>query len=160
AISCAIRSAPSRPRCARTSWSWCARSSRWSCAGASDARPARATLDRSLGPEGRMIGGVGRRGFMALLAGAGVSSARAAWAQPSAQLRRVAVLFPFDAQDPEARNRVRGFRLGLRDLDWVEGRNVTVEYRFAGGARESIERNAAELVAWKPEVIVTFSTPA
>ena len=107
-----------------------------------------------------MIGGVGRRGFMALLAGAGASSAWAAWAQPSAQLRRVAVLFPFDAQDPEARNRVRGFRLGLRDLDWIEGRNVTVEFRFAGGARESIERNAAELVAWKPEVIVTFSTPA
>jgi putative ABC transport system substrate-binding protein len=106
-----------------------------------------------------MSGGVGRRAFIALLAGAGISAAPAARAQSPQRTRKVAVLFPFAAADPEARSRLRGLRLGLRDLEWIEGRNVEMNVRFAGGAREAIEQQAAELVAWKPDVIVVFSTP-
>ena len=47
------------------------------------------------------------------------------------------------------------FRGGLRELGWVEGRNLTIEARWAEGSRERLEQMAAELVASKPHVIVT-----
>lgn len=47
------------------------------------------------------------------------------------------------------------FRSGLRDLGWVEGRNLTIEERWAAGSRERLELMAAELVTSKPDVIVT-----
>jgi ABC-type uncharacterized transport system substrate-binding protein len=47
------------------------------------------------------------------------------------------------------------FRSGLHDLGWVEGRNLTIEARWAAGSRERLDQMAAELVASKPHVIVT-----
>jgi putative ABC transport system substrate-binding protein len=47
------------------------------------------------------------------------------------------------------------FRAGLRDLGWLEGRNLTIEARWAEGSRERLELMAAELVTLKPHVIVT-----
>lgn len=47
------------------------------------------------------------------------------------------------------------FRAGLRDLGWVEGRNLSIEARWAEGSRERLDLMAAELVALKPHVIVT-----
>jgi putative tryptophan/tyrosine transport system substrate-binding protein len=61
-------------------------------------------------------------------------------------------------KDPEAINRVKAFRLGMRDLGWIEGRNVQIEYRFAGTSLESINKNVAELVRLTPDVIVAHST--
>jgi ABC-type uncharacterized transport system substrate-binding protein len=58
-----------------------------------------------------------------------------------------------------------GFRLladldgGLRDLGYVEGRNVVIEYRDAGGKVERLPALAAELVALKVDVIMAESTP-
>jgi putative ABC transport system substrate-binding protein len=52
------------------------------------------------------------------------------------------------------------FRQGLRDLGHVEGRNVVIEYRDAGGKFERLPTLAAELVALKVDVIVAPSTPA
>jgi putative tryptophan/tyrosine transport system substrate-binding protein len=49
---------------------------------------------------------------------------------------------------------------GLRDLGWIEGQNLTVEYRWASGKTEQLTSMAAELVRLKPDVIVTSSTPA
>ena len=83
----------------------------------------------------------------------------AAWAQSPQQARRVGVLLPFDENDPEAKNRFKQFRLGMRDLDWIEGRNVLIDFRFAGGNLESIKRGAAELIKAAPEVILVYSTP-
>jgi putative ABC transport system substrate-binding protein len=102
---------------------------------------------------------IGRREFIALLGGAGASLTRAGWAQSSRQIRRVGMLLALDEKDPEAKNRAKEFRLGMRDLGWVEGRNIKIDYRFAGTNLESIDRNAAELVASAPEVIVANSTP-
>jgi putative ABC transport system substrate-binding protein len=64
-----------------------------------------------------------RREFITTVVGA------AAWpllvrAQQSARMRRVGVLLPFDEGDAEAKNRFKQFRLGMRDLDWIEDRNV------------------------------------
>ena len=107
-----------------------------------------------------MTGGIGRRGFIAFLGGAGACLARAARAQSSQGTRRVAMLLALDENDPEAKLRVKEFRLGMRDLGWVEGRNLEIEIRYAGTRREAIERQAAELIALTPEVILANSTPS
>jgi putative ABC transport system substrate-binding protein len=57
-------------------------------------------------------------------------------------------------------NLVGPFREGLRDLGYVEGRNVVIEYRWAEGKYERFPTLIAELIAQKVEVIVTAGTPA
>ena len=52
------------------------------------------------------------------------------------------------------------FTQGMRELGYVEGKNIVSEWRFADGKYERLPRLAAELVRLKPEVIVTHSTPA
>jgi putative ABC transport system substrate-binding protein len=54
---------------------------------------------------------------------------------------------------------IDGLRMGLRDLGWIEGRNLTLELRFGDGQLEKLPRLAAELVANQVDVIVTGSTP-
>jgi putative tryptophan/tyrosine transport system substrate-binding protein len=55
---------------------------------------------------------------------------------------------------------VEAFRQGLRELGWVEGQNIVVEYRYADGKFERLPDLAAELVQLKVEVIVATPTPA
>ena len=100
-----------------------------------------------------------RREFITLLGG----GAAATWplparAQHTDQMRRVGMLLGLDEKDPEAINRVRAFRLGMRDLGWIEGRNVQIDYRFAGNNPESINKNVTELVQLAPDVIVAHTT--
>ena len=52
---------------------------------------------------------------------------------------------------------MEAFRAGLRDLGYVEGRNITIELRFADGIIERLPGLAAELVALKPALIVAGS---
>jgi len=52
------------------------------------------------------------------------------------------------------------FRSGMRELGYVEGRNLLIEARFAEGSSEALERFAVELVALKPQIIVTQGGPA
>ena len=73
-------------------------------------------------------------------------------------MRRVGMLLGLDEKDPETNSRVRAFRLGMRDLGWVEGRNVQIEYRFAGTNLESINKHVAELIRLAPDVIVANSS--
>jgi putative ABC transport system substrate-binding protein len=106
---------------------------------------------------------VKRREFITLFGSTAVawplSLRAAASAQSPQQARRVGVLLPFDENDPEAKNRLKQFRLGMRDLDWIEGRNVLIDFWFAGGNLESIKRGVAELIKAAPEVILVYSTP-
>jgi putative tryptophan/tyrosine transport system substrate-binding protein len=55
--------------------------------------------------------------------------------------------------DPEGRARIAAFREGLRSLGWIEGRNIQIEYRWAAGDLQRLSEYAAELVAWKPDII-------
>ena len=58
-------------------------------------------------------------------------------------------------------DRLRAFREGLNDTGYVEGRNVTIEYRWAEGRNDRLPALAAELVRLPVNVIVSFgSTPA
>jgi putative tryptophan/tyrosine transport system substrate-binding protein len=54
---------------------------------------------------------------------------------------------------------IEALHSGLRELGYVEGRNLKVEYRFGGGD-ESLDVLAAELAALNPDAIVTLGTPA
>ena len=75
---------------------------------------------------------------------------RAAGAQPAARALRLGVLL---YSDPGTDPNFRAFRDGLRDLGWVEGRNLTVEHRHAEGRPERLPELAADLVRARPDVI-------
>src|SRR5262245_61348031 len=94
-----------------------------------------------------------RRTFMSLLVAA------AAWplpasAQQGGRMRRVGVLMPFAAEDPEAQARLVAFVQGLQDHGWTVGRNLRIDIRWAAGEPELSRRYAAELVALAPDVIL------
>jgi putative ABC transport system substrate-binding protein len=98
---------------------------------------------------------VKRREFITLLGGAAAAWPLAARAQ-QAGVPLVGVLSPVSAA--VAVRYIAALRQGLRDLGYTEGRNITVEYRFAGGASERLTPLAAELAALNPTAIVVGST--
>ena len=102
-----------------------------------------------------------RREFITLLGGAAAAWPLAARAQQPERMRRVGVLMGI-ANDAEGQARVAALRDGLTDLGWIEGRNIEVQYRWAAGQPELIRRYAAELVAIRPDVIMsnTFASVA
>jgi ABC-type uncharacterized transport system substrate-binding protein len=97
---------------------------------------------------------VRRREFITLIGGAAAAWPLAARAQQGERMRRVGVLIPVAADDPEAKARVAAFRQGLQQLGWTDGRNVQIDIRWAGGDAERIRTHAAELVALTPDVIL------
>jgi putative ABC transport system substrate-binding protein len=62
------------------------------------------------------------------------------------------------AGDPEAQSRVVAFENGLRELGWVKGRNLSIEYRWAGDGNV-LRDHAVELLAMRPDLILANSTP-
>jgi putative ABC transport system substrate-binding protein len=95
-----------------------------------------------------------RREFVFTLGGAAAAWPLAARAQQPERMRRVGVLMPLAMDDPEAKARIAAFQQGLEQLGWTDGRNVQIDTRWAGGDMESIRKNAAELVALSPDVIL------
>jgi putative tryptophan/tyrosine transport system substrate-binding protein len=100
-----------------------------------------------------------RRDFITLLGGAAVAWPLAARAQQPEGGRHIGVLLSGSEDDQETQARLSGLRQGLGRLGWSEGRNIKIGYRYASGSAEQARSFAKELVALKPEVIVTVSTP-
>ena len=100
-----------------------------------------------------------RRELITLIGGAVAAWPLALRAQQPERLRRVSVLLGVPQNDPETKSRIRAFRLGMRDAGWVEGRNVQIEYRYAGTDRDTIKKHVAELIRLAPDVILANSTP-
>jgi ABC-type uncharacterized transport system substrate-binding protein len=101
-----------------------------------------------------------RREFIRTLGGAVVAWPLAARAQQSEQMRRIGVLMGYAENDPEGEARVAAFREGLQNLGWVEGRNIRIDTRWATpGDAESRQRFAQELVALRPDLILSHGTP-
>ena len=100
-----------------------------------------------------------RREFITFLGGAAAAWPLAVRAQKPERMRRVTVLLGLGEKDLEAQKRAKAFRLGLRDLGWIEGRNIQVDYRFTDSSVDSIKKNVAEVIALTPDVIVANSTP-
>jgi putative ABC transport system substrate-binding protein len=93
------------------------------------------------------------------LGGLALSLPTNARAQSADRTRRVGVMLALAEDDPEARSRIQSFRFGLRDLDWLEGRNIHIEYRFSAGDPVRTKEQVKELVSLAPDVIVGNGTP-
>ena len=100
-----------------------------------------------------------RRDFIALFGGAAATWPLAARAQAE-RVRRIGVLMGLDANDLVGQSEVRALKEGLQELGWIEGRNLQIEYGWAGGEPGRIQASAKELVGLKCEVIAARSTPA
>jgi len=94
-----------------------------------------------------------RREFMTLLGGA-AAWPLAARAQQPERVRRIGVLTPFAADDPEAKARVEAFVHALQQLGWSVGRNLQIDIRWGAGGAERTRHYAAELVALAPDAIL------
>jgi putative ABC transport system substrate-binding protein len=98
---------------------------------------------------------IDRRAFIASIAGGLVIARSVAEAQPAAKVYRVGVLLGATAETVTPL--VRALTEGLRDLGYVEGRNIVFERRYADGRVERLPDLAAELVQLRMDVIVTGS---
>lgn len=99
-----------------------------------------------------------RRNFIAALAGTVAATRLAARAEKLSKLQRIGFLG--NSTSTLEANLVGAFRKGLRDLGYVEGQNVLIEYRWAEGSYERFPSLITELVDLKVDVIVTAGTPA
>jgi ABC-type uncharacterized transport system substrate-binding protein len=96
-----------------------------------------------------------RREFIRLFGGA----AAAAWplvarAQQSERVRRVGVLMHGASDEPESQARIAAFAQGLQEAGWSIGRNLRIEPRWSTGDAARLRRDAAELVALAPDVVL------
>ena len=73
-------------------------------------------------------------------------------AQAPEKIRRIGLLSAFSPSDAAPWH--EAFRLGLRDLGWVEGKNISIEYRYSEGKSDRLPELAADLVRLKVDVIV------
>jgi putative tryptophan/tyrosine transport system substrate-binding protein len=108
-------------------------------------------------PEGHMASYIGRRKFLATLGGAAAAWPLSARAQQPKKVPRIGFLGAASASGYA--RQLEGFRLGLRDLGYVEGTNIVIEYRWAQGKYEHLRELAAELIRSNVDVIVTHGTP-
>jgi putative ABC transport system substrate-binding protein len=99
-----------------------------------------------------------RRREVIMLLGGALAWPRGACAQQAPRVFRIGILEAI----PAARNAANldALRKGLRDLGYVEGRNLDIEYRSADGRAERFPDLASELVSLKVDLIVTRGTPA
>ena len=100
-----------------------------------------------------------RRNFITMLGGAAAAWPFVARAQQAERARRIGMLQPLAANDPEAQLRVSAFHRRLEELGWTDGYNVRIDYRWASGDTARIRALAAELVSLKPDAILGASTP-
>jgi putative ABC transport system substrate-binding protein len=93
-----------------------------------------------------------KRTFISLLGGA------AAWplaAHAQQSQRRIGVLMGYPECDPQGQANVTALRRGLQHLGWIEGRNVQIDFRWAGGDPDRARTLTRELIDLKADVIVS-----
>ena len=96
--------------------------------------------------------------FISTLAGGLLAAPLAAQAQQAGKVYRIGILEAIPATQNAAN--LAALRRGLRDLGYVEGRNLIIEYRSADGHAERFPALASELVRLKVDLMVTRGTPA
>ena len=102
-----------------------------------------------------------RRDFIKVVVGSAAwPLAARAQQNKSKPLRRVAVLMPYSANDPQAQDRNAAFLQGLQQLGWTVGQNVQIDYRWSAGSEDDTRKYAAELVALAPDVIFVSGSAA
>lgn len=96
-----------------------------------------------------------RREFIALLGGVAAASPLAARAQEPQRLRRIGVLMPDSASEPQSHPIITALEDELQRLGWSEPRNVRFDYRWTGGDAGRARAAALELMRLTPDVILT-----
>jgi putative ABC transport system substrate-binding protein len=94
-----------------------------------------------------------RREVLVGLVGATVASPRIARGQPA--IKRVGVQLNLEDNDVEGQQYVTAFEQSLTKLGWTPGHNLQIDYRRTGGDAARIRLTAAELIALKPDVLLT-----
>jgi putative ABC transport system substrate-binding protein len=106
-----------------------------------------------------LFGHLQRREFFSLLGGA-LAWPLVARAQQPGGLRRIGVLMAHAETDSEFKTYVAAFRDGLQKLGWSEGRNIGIDFRWGALDDAAVrERSAKEVIALRPDVILTQNTP-
>src|SRR5262245_8482869 len=95
-----------------------------------------------------------RREFLSILTGAVAMSAHVARAQQADRMRRIGIIVPASSTDMKFQSQVQAFEQELKKFGWMIGQNVQIETRWATANDNEIRKNAAELVALKPDVIL------
>src|SRR5262249_30652665 len=95
-----------------------------------------------------------RREFISLIGGAVAAWPLAARAQRAERMRRIGVLLPATADDPQRQVWFGAFLQGLAQSDWIIDRNVQIDTRWATANVDAVRRQAAELAALAPDVIL------
>ena len=101
-----------------------------------------------------------RREFITFLGGAATAWPLAARAQQPERLARIGYLSVTSATSGHASGNTDAFRAGLRDLGYVEGKNLHIEFRFADGNQDRLPDLVTELIGLNVDVIVTSSISA
>jgi len=101
-----------------------------------------------------------RRAFLSTLAIGLLAAPLAAEAQSAGKVWRIGILSGYSPTSPEAARVWEGFLQGLRELGYVEGKNILIEGRYSEGRHERLPALAAELVRLKVDVIVAGGGPA
>jgi putative tryptophan/tyrosine transport system substrate-binding protein len=102
---------------------------------------------------------VKRRAFIAGL-GAAAMMSPATHAQQTDRVQRVGALLAFDESDPRGKAEFGLFTKALEDLGWTLGRNLRLDVRWASNSIDRMRVLAKELVDLRPEVILSYTTPA
>ena len=102
-----------------------------------------------------------RRDFIKGIAGSATAWPLAARAQRPERKRRVVVLMGgLSSGDPGAQAEAGALEEGLRELGWKLGGNIDLDYRWPGAELDQLSVAANEIVAMRPDVVVSRSTPA
>jgi putative ABC transport system substrate-binding protein len=102
-----------------------------------------------------------RRQFITLIGGAAASLPFAARAQQAAKLPRIGILSPGGSNESDpSRSTVDALVIRLREMGYIDGQNVAIEFRFAEANADRLRDGAAHLVARPVDVIVALSTTA
>ncbi|MGA7911739.1 MAG: ABC transporter substrate-binding protein [Candidatus Dormiibacterota bacterium] len=97
---------------------------------------------------------IGRRQFVSALGGGMIAWPLAARAQQGERMRRIGVLLPVAADDPDPQAFYAAFVQRLQQLGWTDGRNVRIDTRWGAGNAADSRKYATELVALAPDVIL------
>src|SRR5262245_48958593 len=97
-----------------------------------------------------------RREFITLLGGAAAAWPLAARAQQAEKTYRIGWLQP----NPIPDQWLMGFRQGLREFSYVEGKNLTIDYRWGDGNFDRLSAMAAEMIHLNPHILISVNTAA
>ena len=101
-----------------------------------------------------------RRGFLIGCIAAAVAAHRVSAQERGNRVVRIGGLFSSPTGDTESVQQLTALQEGLRDLGWIEGRNLTLDIRWFGGDPALMERQADELLAGAPDLLMSRSDPA